>query len=43
MMQMKKPVKADTIRSYIEERYWELAAEMGVPPSPTSPKSKRAL
>ena len=41
MMDMEKPVEADTVRRYIEDRFWELADEMGIEPSPTSPRSKR--
>jgi len=41
MMDMEKPVEADTVRRYIEDRFWELAHEMGIEPSPTSPRSKR--
>lgn len=40
MLKVEKSVTAGTVRKYITVRFWELAAEMGVEPSPTSPKSK---
>ena len=42
MMKMKKPVSSDTVRKYIAPRYWELATDMKIKLSPTSPKSKKA-
>jgi hypothetical protein len=40
LVKVEKPIAVATIRKYIASRFWELAAEMGVTPSPTSPKSK---